>query len=388
MGFSQEDVNRILVHIQYHDALGEFTRGRNGYSVDLMFAVFGTRRELKIHRSVAVADISCIPGLIKHIPAIEESYSMLLGEFEYRQALIQRPGRNIVFHSLGCSPMDQVVREKSHSKPVQSTLARVLEQGLITPANYCVAIKRLDTFDFQPLAQPTDLIIRTRTRLSREHGRFWGEGPDEVVHFYYRDFVLPYPVERIPTLLLWHLTKHGKKPTKEFVYAPPESIIGYMVWKNSDQKSEVFSLLLELRDRYCSGEITERDAVEQLCDEIKNNTEVIPCSFCSPDDIVQMASASSFEAALVRKASELEFMIRGVADNKCIDYKRRVMAMIDTRDHDIDVPLEDIIAHDRYDIEKFSRIQTSFPVTARYQQMVISELTAELDTMERRMRET
>lgn len=70
---NKEIQQRILLHIQFHDVLGEIARkdGRNDIDINDALKVFDNISDLKIAKTIALADISSIPGLSKYKNQIE-----------------------------------------------------------------------------------------------------------------------------------------------------------------------------------------------------------------------------------------------------------------------------------------------------------------------------
>lgn len=79
MGYTQQEVNRILQHIKWHDALGDIAR-RDGRSImdpyDVM-SYFPSLQDLLLHKHIVMADVHSIPGLAKYVPQIEAVYKLM-----------------------------------------------------------------------------------------------------------------------------------------------------------------------------------------------------------------------------------------------------------------------------------------------------------------------
>lgn len=83
MGLGEELTRKILEQIRWHDALGEISRadGLDIFRTNEISAFFPDKSGLILHRTVALADIASIPGLVKYIPKIEETFKRLLGQY-------------------------------------------------------------------------------------------------------------------------------------------------------------------------------------------------------------------------------------------------------------------------------------------------------------------
>jgi len=82
MGFSEEEEDVILNQIKWHDALGDVSRqdGRNIFNPEDVLVFFPDERALLVHKEIAVADISSIPGLARFLPQVERTYQELLSK--------------------------------------------------------------------------------------------------------------------------------------------------------------------------------------------------------------------------------------------------------------------------------------------------------------------
>ncbi len=107
MGYDAEMKNRILVHIEWHDALGEIARrdGRNILEPRDVATYFPNEQELELHRRIVKADVASIPGLSKYLPNIEAVYKLMNDR-------LKAEGHLIDVHSVEQVPVQEVEEEE------------------------------------------------------------------------------------------------------------------------------------------------------------------------------------------------------------------------------------------------------------------------------------
>lgn len=104
MGYTQEQVGKISHHIKWHDALGDVSRtdGRNIFNARDVLTFFRDEVDLEIHRRIAVADISSIPGLREYVPNVLATHAALLESLRRFQDREQvEPGVALPFEPIG-----------------------------------------------------------------------------------------------------------------------------------------------------------------------------------------------------------------------------------------------------------------------------------------------
>jgi len=104
MGYSANQIRRIIHHIRWHDALGDVARtdGSNIFDERDVVTFFPDEAELRLHQEIVIADVASIPGLARYVPNIQRIYRRLLEKLADHQAKkVVEPGKELPFKPVG-----------------------------------------------------------------------------------------------------------------------------------------------------------------------------------------------------------------------------------------------------------------------------------------------